>query len=244
MAYFLVIDQGNTRMKAGLFQGNRLIRKTVFSKAGLAPLKRLAGRHPISAILVSSVGMPTKSLHSQLSGIAPVTVLSSDTALPIKNGYKTPNSLGSDRIAAAAGAAVLFPAANVLVIDAGTCIKYDFLHGKKGFLGGSIAPGLSLRLKSLHSETARLPDLKPTGRAVLTGKDTPSSMLSGCVFAAALEAEGFVKAYRKQYKRIRVVLTGGDAPYLSKHLNFSIFAAPDLVLYGLNSILQHDLSQR
>jgi type III pantothenate kinase len=244
MSYFLVIDQGNTRLKAGLFRDRRLVRKVVLDKPMTAPLRSLCGKHAISAILLSSVSTTSGTFLKDLRKIAPVTLLTSDTELPISNRYKSPKSLGSDRVAAAAGAAALFPKQNVLIIDAGTCIKYDFLHRSTGYLGGSIAPGISLRLKVLHEATARLPLLKADVAAVLTGRDTRSSMLSGCVLAAALEAEGFIQAYRKRYKDVHVVVTGGDARYLSKHLNFSIFAAPDLVLFGLNSILQHDLSQR
>jgi type III pantothenate kinase len=240
----LAIDQGNTRLKAGIFHRDRLVRKDVFLRPSARSLTGFIGDFPVSGIIVSSVGKPPEHLLKTLQKIAPLTNFSSAVSSPIINRYKTPETLGADRLAAVVGAASLFPKRNILVIDAGTCITYDFHHKTRGYLGGSITPGISLRLKSLHEGTRRLPLVKLEATRTFTGNDTRTSILTGCLDGAAMEANGFVSAYRKKYGPLTVVLTGGDAPLLSKRFNFSIFDAPDLVLYGLNATLRYVLGSR
>lgn len=242
MGYLFAIDQGNTRIKAGVFKGHRLLRRLVVDSKDVRKILSLTDQYPPEAVIISSVASTPKALLSGLRKKSRVILFGPDTPLPIRNNYKTPLTLGSDRLAAAVGAAAIFPRKNTLVIDAGTCIKYDFIDRTGTYLGGSIAPGISMRLNVLHEDTDRLPLVKPARVRSLTGNDTRSSILTGTVLAAALEAEGFVERYRKRYGKLQVVLTGGDADRLSGHLNLSIFAAPDLVLTGLHQILVHVLS--
>ena len=243
MGVYLAIDQGNTRTKAGIFRNDRLVRKLVMDSNDFRPIQALLNRYRFDGIIFSSVTKPRKSHIDALRKASRLIIFGPDTPVPVNNRYKTPATLGSDRLAAAIGGASLFPGKNVLVIDAGTCIKYDFVDKGGKYLGGSICPGLSMRLQILHEATERLPLMTPADQRTFIGNDTRTSMLTGTVVAAALEAEGFVRSYRKKFGSLRLVITGGDAKRLARHLNLSIFAAPDLVLIGLNSVLRHVLSK-
>lgn len=162
------------------------------------------------------------------------------TPLPIINLYRSPETLGSDRIANACGAATLFPAQNVLVVDAGTCLKFDVVTAQGEYPGGSISPGLKMRFEALHRGTGRLPLLRPAESAPLTGYDTVTSMQAGILNGMCAEMEGIIADYRQRYPGIKVLLTGGDAPFFLNHLKTSIFAAPSITLQGLNAILLHN----
>lgn len=244
MGKLLAIDIGNTRAKAGVFSGDRLLQRLSFDYRMPELLAPLFSRHKIDAAIVSSVVQEAALLEKFISAHAPLHVLNSSTKIPLRNRYKTPQTLGGDRLACAAGAASLFPHKNVLSIDAGTCIKYDLVDQLGNYRGGSISPGISMRLSSLHEQTGKLPLLSPGAVKHYIGKDTQSSIMTGVVLGVAGEMESFVRRYRKDFPGLKVLLTGGDASRLAKHLNFSIFATPDLVLIGLNSILRHAIATR
>lgn len=168
--------------------------------------------------------------------------------VPIKNRYATPETLGNDRLAGAVGAAYLFPHEPVLIIDAGTCIKYDFVNAHGEYLGGAISPGLYMRFQAMHNYTGRLPLIKPDmletfAATDLTGNSTSNALLSGGARGALFEAEGFIKAYEERYPGLYIILTGGDMAFFELHLKRKIFALPQLVLTGLNIILEHNLKQ-
>jgi type III pantothenate kinase len=162
------------------------------------------------------------------------------------NAYASPETLGNDRLANAVAASALYPSRNVLILDAGTCIKYDFISAEKIYTGGAISPGLSMRFMAMHNYTARLPLLNPAmdeliQKAQLTGSDTYHAMLSGVVNGAVFEAEGFIAAYAENYPDMLVLVTGGDRLFFEKHLKSEIFAHSNLVLPGLHVILDHNL---
>jgi type III pantothenate kinase len=227
-------------VKIGIFRHDRLIRKYTYTRLTYKTLVLLGKRYlPVSAIVSSVVEVPAFLLR-YLNSIPHSVLLQPDTPVPIKNHYRSKSTLGSDRLAGVVGAFSLFKGRNVLVIDAGTCIKYDFLDKGGNYHGGSISPGISMRLRALHEQTGKLPLITSADIATFQGNDTRTSILTGVIKGASFEIEGFVKRYKKEYSRLVVILTGGDAVSLSKHLNFSIFAAPDLLMIGLNSILLHD----
>ncbi len=146
------------------------------------------------------------------------------TLLPITIGYRTPHTLGYDRIAAAVGAQSLFPQQNILIIDAGTAITYDLLSADGTFAGGNIAPGADLRLQSLHEHTGRLPLVETEGDTPLLGYDTTTALRSGSLQGIAYEIEGYIEACTKRYGRLLVFLTGGDAERLATMTKRVIFA--------------------
>jgi type III pantothenate kinase len=170
-----------------------------------------------------------------------VRMLDHQTPLPLTNNYRTPETLGKDRLACAAGAAFLFPKKDVLVIDAGTCIKYEFVSHRGIYEGGAISPGLEMRFNALHTFTDKLPLLHPATEAPLIGNDTRDAILSGIMKGTLLEIRGFIKEYEILFPELQLIITGGDASFFDKQLKNSIFADPFLVLRGLNFILRHNV---
>lgn len=167
--------------------------------------------------------------------------LTHKTALPIKNQYKTPKTLGRDRLSVAVAAAGIFPKKNSLIIDAGTCITYDFIDKNKIYHGGSITPGVEMRLKAMNAFTAKLPLVTRKALSSTIGKDTVTSIRTGAQHGATMEMEGYIRHYQALYGRLEVLLTGGDAKYFAKKLKTQIFVNPNLVLIGLNKILNYNV---
>ncbi|RYF69442.1 MAG: type III pantothenate kinase, partial [Cytophagaceae bacterium] len=172
-------------------------------------------------------------------------LFSPDLPIPIRNAYETPRTLGADRLAAAVGAASLFPAQNCLILDLGTCITADFVSADGTFQGGLISPGLRMRLQAMHTFTARLPmlDNVPGAEAwpPLTASNTREAMLSGAMNGMALELAGIIEEYTNRYTDLRVIVCGGDGPLFINRLKPGIFAVPELVLQGLNRIMLTNL---
>ncbi|MFM8431221.1 MAG: type III pantothenate kinase [Bacteroidota bacterium] len=243
MGTHIVIDRGNTRTKIGVYSGNRLVKVLTGSRFSTANLRDLISRFEPEAVLLSAVAKIPVSWRKLFSTRTHLVVLDNNTPIPIKNRYSTPATLGTDRIAAAVAGQHMYPEKNVLVVDVGTCIKYDFIDAGGNYRGGSISPGIRMRLNAMHHFTDRLPLLEPKRIGGFLGKDTYGSMMTGAVVGAALEIEGFAVKYRKKYRSLKVVITGGDALLLSDHLKIGIFAAPELVLDGLHQILLHAIKK-
>lgn len=239
----LVLDIGNTRTKAAIFHHREMVRKAAWESVSPAQLLDFTYNQNIGNVILSAVANVEPEVAQWLKDRFPCLTLSHDTPLPFCLTYSTPQTLGKDRIAAIAGAFDRFPGRNCLVIDAGTCIKYDVLTAAGEFPGGNIAPGLDMRLKAMHHFTARLPltDKKDwQGKSYWLGESTRDALLNGGLLGALLEAEGFIRLCRQRFHPLKVILTGGDADFFAKNLKTKIFADPDLVLVGLNKILQHN----
>lgn len=238
----LVIDLGNTFYKLAIFRGDKIVASGAFRKKDIKSAKQfLLKQHNINAAILSSVVNDSPKIGSVLKGIKNKIVFSSQTEIPLKNLYKSPKTLGNDRLAGAVGAHEKFPKRNVLVIDSGTCIKYDFITAKGEYLGGGISPGIEMRFKALHQFTDRLPLIKPDyNYNVLIGKTSENSILSGVLNGAVAEVDGIINRYKKQYSGLKVVITGGNSGFFEKQLKNSIFADPFLVLKGLNAILNYN----
>jgi type III pantothenate kinase len=233
----LVLDIGNTRLKAGLFNGPELREFKWFNSTDEV-LNDQAFIKQAQGAIIGSVVLEQELFYKALNAIVPTTVFSSKTPIPIKNNYASASTLGSDRLAASIGAFELYPDKNVLVIDAGTCIKYNFTNAANEYLGGAISPGLKMRFKAMHDYTSRLPlvefdDTYPS----LIGTSTQTSILSGAINGSVAEIDGFIDLYAEQYSGLICVITGGDSEYLAKRLKNSIFTNQNLVLKGLNHIL-------
>ena len=237
----LVVDIGNTFIKYGVFEGNKLKEKHIFPSKDAWNKKILEGKENI---LICSVHNKEHDL-SRHTG-KNVMHLSSSIPCPVSNKYHQPETLGPDRLAAAVGAFHFFPNKNVLTIDAGTCIKYNFVNEKDEFMGGAISPGLQMRLRAMHQFTARLPEVEidkadkiTANLPKLIGQSTQEGMISGALIGASCEMDGFIDKFTALYPDITVLLTGGDAPFLSRQIRNKFFAEPDLTLIGLNRILQY-----
>ncbi|MEZ4902933.1 MAG: type III pantothenate kinase [Spirosomataceae bacterium] len=176
-----------------------------------------------------------------------VLQLSPTLPLPIQKNYDTPATLGADRLAAAVGAKVLFPNDHCLVIDMGTCVTYDWVSAAATFEGGIISPGLRMRFQAMHTFTKRLPLIEVMPQATLLwpsllGKSTQTAMESGAFNGLLAEMEGFIQRYQQERGECQVLLCGGDGPLFENSLKSRIFAAPNLVLIGLNRILQYNVN--
>jgi type III pantothenate kinase len=234
----LIIDVGNTRIKAAVFEGNRLVELLVFDQNELLEkVDFFRAKYSISQGILSSVAvLPTSVVQSLLKN-GPFIILDANTNVPFINKYKTKETLGVDRIALVSNAVVKFKNSNVLVIDAGTCITYDFVNEKEEYYGGAISPGIEMRYKSLHNYTSKLPLLEKKETNFIIGTSTAESMHSGVITGVIGEISFVIEKYSAENQDLTVVLTGGDTYFLAKQLKSSIFANPNFVLEGLNTIL-------
>lgn len=237
-----VIDSGNTFSKIGWFENEKLLEYT--TRLTFPELVSAIRENTPENILFSSVSTSHSEFIDALGLPVPVMTLAPETLLPIKKHYDTPQTLGADRIAAAAGANFLYPSENVVVIDMGTCITYDLIDREATFQGGLISPGMKMRFRAMHTFTKRLPLIEPEENPALIGKSTRDAMLSGVMNGLLAEIDGIIERYRHSYPDLRVVLCGGDAPLFESRLKPAIFAVPELVLIGLNRILTYNVSLR
>ncbi|MBF9235933.1 type III pantothenate kinase [Hymenobacter sp. BT683] len=239
----LALDIGNTAVKAGCFDSSRLVEMQAGLTAPevLALTQRWQPEHCIIASVAEDAALQADELRKLVLGEV-LTFSPATTAVPLRNAYATPHTLGADRLAAAVGGAGLRPGQPTLIVDAGTALKFDFVSADGTYHGGSIAPGLGMRFRALHTFTGRLPLLeRPAANATipLVGDSTTGSMLSGVVNGIVAEIMGFIAQYQRLHPGLGVLLTGGDATFLAARLPARIFVVPELVLLGLNRILAY-----
>jgi len=235
----LIIDIGNTAVKIALFKGKQLQNTAILDECTLKNILGFVNNQDISGTIISSVkdiNVDIKNLIHHFDAL----FLDFNTLLPIIIDYKTPNTLGNDRIAAVVGAAVLFPKQDVLVFDAGTCLTIDFITKEKVYKGGRISPGIEMRYKALHQFTNQLPLCNYSSETVLMGCDTESSIISGVQQGILSEVREIINVYKKENKKTIITVTGGGCFFFEKELKNSIFANPNLVLIGLNEILDYN----
>ncbi len=238
----LIIDVGNTLVKFAVFQEDLLIEKyKVVQSDAYKTFEEIIFKHPsIQKAILSNVGKLDTDVLDIITSKFQLLILDNSTKIPFKNCYKTPKTLGIDRIALVSASVKQFPDKNVLIIDAGTCITYDFINTKNEYLGGAISPGIRLRYKTLNTLTANLPLLNTQMPKELIGNTTDSSIHSGVIFGILNEIEGVIHAYTEKYTDLTVILTGGDSNFLSKQLKNGIFANSNFLLEGLNFILEYN----
>ena len=239
----LVVDVGNTRIKAAVFEDTKLLEIFVFTDKELQKnieniLKKFKN---VSDLVVSSVGDLEKSSFLTFENLLNVHFISNEDPFPFQNMYATPHTLGIDRIVLAAGATLQFPNQNRLVIDAGTCVTYDFIDEKNNYLGGAIAPGLRLRYEALHNFTAKLPLLVLENPKNFIGTSTSDSIHSGVVNGLVYEIDGFIEEYKSRYLNFIIILTGGDTDFLAKRVKNTIFANSNFLLESLNQTFQYKI---
>ena len=235
----LIIDIGNTAVKTALFKDKQLISSAVLNDCTLQNILVFVGEKTILHSIISSVKVLDNDLEQIIEHFNSY-FLNENTPLPITIDYKTPNTLGKDRIAAAVGASFLFPKQDVLVLDAGTCLTIDFINKRKAFKGGRISPGIKMRYKALNQFTSNLPlcELSESSNAI--GNDTESSIISGVQKGILAEVQELINVYKTENKDTIIVVTGGDCFFFEKELKNSIFANPFLVMEGLNEILNYN----
>jgi type III pantothenate kinase len=234
----LIIDIGNNSAKFFLFKGEQLILHTRKSNSSFDVIDEWNRLYNIEKAIISSVIVETPELSEAISGLqCPIVRFSNSMYLPLEINYRTPHTLGSDRIAAAVGAWNEAPGRNMLVIDAGSAITIDFV-GKDGkYNGGNITPGIKMRLKALHEYTSRLPMVEKDGDTPTMGYDTETAIRSGVINGICHEIEGYINEFKQKYCDVLVFLTGGDEKPLKNRIKSCIFADKYLVAKGLNRIL-------
>jgi type III pantothenate kinase len=241
----LTIDVGNTRIKAAVFEGSTVLENFVFEKIELEKkieniLKKFQN---CSDLVVASVGNVEKQSFLSFEKHLNVHFLTHEDIFPFINKYATPKTLGIDRMVLASGATLQFPKKNRLVIDAGTCITYDFIDEFDNYLGGAISPGLRLRYEALHNYTARLPLLTLEAPQSYIGNTTAEAIHSGVVNGFVYEIDGFIDEYRANFSNFIIILTGGDTDFLAKRLKNTIFANSNFLLESLNQTFQYKNQQ-
>lgn len=239
----LAIDVGNTRIKSAVFEQDNLVELFVFDAQELQKkisiiLKKFS---KIEVLVVASVGKLDLDDFLFLENLVKIEWITHNSAFPFVNKYATPSTLGIDRMILASGAVLQYPKQNRLVIDAGTCITYDFIDKNDTYIGGAISLGLRLRYKALNNYTAKLPLLDTIMPDSYIGNSTEESLHSGVVNGLLYEIEGFINRYEADYSKFTIILTGGDAVFLAKRLKNTIFANSNFLLESLNQTFQYKI---
>lgn len=239
----LVIDIGNTLTKVAVFNNRRISELQVFEQFDVTVLQKCLDEKKIDHAIISSVDKEISDMEYILEAYCKYYRFSTSMSSRVINHYQTPQTLGLDRFAAVIGAEAILPSINCLVIDAGSCITYDFIDNKKNYYGGSISPGIAMRFQSLNTFTKRLPLIGSDVSFLASyGTDTRSSILSGVQYGIWNEALGFIQSYALKYPDLQIILCGGDVKFFDTRLKSSIFAhsvktEPNLVLIGLNEVI-------
>ncbi|MGM9476239.1 type III pantothenate kinase [Pedobacter sp. GSP4] len=239
----LSVDIGNSSAKVAVFSNKEIVHHQRLNKLGIIDLAQLIEKFSPQRSIISSVNQEIGPLEAFLKKHTAYTRFSTQLTNGVQNRYKTPATLGLDRWAAVLGANGLFPNSASLVVDAGTCITYDALSQSKEYFGGSISPGIKMRFKAVHEFTGRLPLVEWNDKEeIVEGTDTTSAIKNGVLQGIINEIEGFIALNNKKESALKVIITGGDANFLYKQLQNSIFAPqiikdPYLVLKGLNEAI-------
>ena len=239
----LAIDIGNTKIKVAVFEQDTIIEKDIVEHKELKKsLDKFIEKHTsLSLSVLSSVSNCPNEALELLKSKTKLLILSQESKFPFINHYETPLTLGIDRKVLVSGATIKFPNQNCLIIDAGSCITYDFIDEKSNYFGGAISPGVEMRYKALNTFTSKLPLLEKEYPSKLIGNSTNQSIHSGIINSIAFEIQGFIDTYSIKYKDLTIILTGGDAEFLAKRLKNTIFANSNFLLESLNLLNQYNI---
>jgi type III pantothenate kinase len=235
-----VVDIGNTRIKTGIFEEGNLqeVNSFFIFDECITFLQPNQG----DRVLISSVKHPLTKLKDVFS--FPFLYFDHYTPLEITNLYKTPLTLGLDRLAAVIGSRSFVKEGAVLAIDLGTCITYDFLDSKNNYLGGAISPGMAMRARAMNEFTAQLPLVNAENTVIpYLGTSTEACMKSGIYHGIAEEIKGTIDKYQQDFNPLKVFICGGDAEIFESLIKDHIFVIPNLVLYGLDRILTYNVEK-
>ena len=233
----LTLDIGNTQSKLAVFNNSLVFVKTFDSEFIIDEIDDFLISYPsIKNLIVCSV--TDINLNFDKYNFDNIHFVSENSNIPFENLYLSKKSLGNDRIALVSSASLSYPGKNVLIIDAGSCITYDFINDKNQYLGGAISPGINMRYKSLNEFTSKLPLVSIESSENLVANQTIDSINVGVVNGVVFEIEGFVSQYLAKYENLTVILTGGNSVFLSNQLKISIFANQNFLLEGLNNLIK------
>jgi type III pantothenate kinase len=236
MSITICFDFGNTRCKAAIFKNEEIQEIVFLENVSTQNVQDLIDHWKPQKTILSSVIHHDKSIEILLSKSSQFHLLGPLTKLNFTTPVGKPETIGADRLALCAAAVHLFPQKHVLAIALGTCITYNYINNRAEFIGGSISPGMQMRFKSMHEQTALLPLIAPSNEFTLAGYDTKTNLLSGVILGIAAEIDGIIAAYEEKYGNFNVLLTGGDLSYFVPHLKKRIFADQNLIFKGLYAI--------
>ena len=242
----LVVDIGNSRTKLAIFSKKELVDSWNVDELKIGRLEEIKKAYPdIDRAILSSVSTVDPQVAGYLkSEYSYFLELNYQTPVPIKNQYKTPHTLGLDRLAAAIGACELFPGKDLLVIDAGTAITFDLIENNGTFKGGNISPGLRSRFRALHEFTKNLPLIEETEEYPVIGQTTEEAIRAGVINGMVFEIDGTIGLFRKNLPALQPLLTGGDALFFERRLKNAIFVKFEITLIGLNRILEYNVEKQ
>jgi type III pantothenate kinase len=236
----LIVDIGNTSTKLAVFKGREKIFVSRISELSCEDLEKELWGFKVKRAIVSSVKeLPPFISDLLFTNIPYVHVLSHKSKLPFKMEYETPETLGTDRIAAVAGAFSVFCGENVLIIDAGTAITFDLIIGNS-YKGGNISPGIDMRFRALNNFTGKLPLIEKSPDFSFPGKNTTDAILAGVITGVTYEINEYIRTFKKRHKNIKIIITGGDSGFLKERLSYQAHYMPDIVIDGLNYILGYN----
>ncbi|MDO8996445.1 MAG: type III pantothenate kinase [Sediminibacterium sp.] len=236
MGISLCLDFGNTRLKVAVFNGRDFQEEINLPDATVATISTLMDQWKPEKVILSSVINHDPAIETFMAEKTKFHRLNHTSQLPLTTPVGKPETIGADRLALVAAAVDLFPKKHNLVIGLGTCITYNFINNHHEFLGGSISPGMNMRFRAMHEQTALLPYIKAESPFPLVGYDTKTNLLSGVIWGMTKEIDGIIDEYALKYSNFNVLLTGGDMPFFVPHLKNRIFADPNLIFKGLYAI--------
>lgn len=240
----LILDFGNSNCKIAVFD-EKGIQGFVKVKSNTGTLfsviDELKQKFPkLKRGIISSVIHHSPDIEDYIKEkIGYLLVLAHNTPLPIKNLYQS-TTIGKDRLAAVVGANNIYKNTNVLVVDVGTAIKFDVVNDKNEFIGGNISPGIKIRFKSLNQFTQKLPLLSITDKNILLGRNTEDAIIAGVQNSVIFETRAYIRILKEKHENLKIIFTGGDAAYLSNFIDDEISLEKNLVLIGLNVILNYN----
>jgi type III pantothenate kinase len=232
----LCFDFGNTRLKCAVFNDNNLLDVVVMENDSNETVSRIIEKFKPTKSILSSVINHNSEMERLLEEKTVFHKLNHLSKLPFTTPVGKPETIGADRLAICASAVHLFPEKHNLAIGLGTCITYNFINSQHQFLGGAISPGLHMRFRAMHEQTALLPLIKAEQNFPLVGYDTKTNLLSGVILGMSKEIDGIIELYEEKYGNFNVLLTGGDMGFFVSHLKKKIFADPYLIYKGLYAI--------
>ena len=238
MSVTICFDFGNTRLKAAIFNDKALTELRVLDNDKPATIQSLLNEFKPEKTILSSVIHHNKAIEGLLAQQSKFHHLGPNSLINFTTPVGKPETIGADRLALVAAAVDLYPQQHNLIISLGTCITYNFVNIAHEFIGGSISPGMQMRFRAMHEQTALLPLIEPSKEFSLVGFDTKTNLLSGVILGMAAEIDGIIAAYEEKYGNFNVLLTGGDISYFVPHIKKRIFADQNLIYKGLYAICE------
>ena len=236
----LIVDIGNTRVKVAFAVGCDIVASYVYDSVDMADLEAVVRNYPeVKRAIVAATGVSADGVVNRLRALGlEVLEMTHQTPVPIQNAYRTPQTLGMDRLAAAVAAVKIY-GEDALIVDFGTAITIDLVEGGV-FKGGNISPGMRTRFRALHDYTSRLPECAATDEILEVGTSTVEAIEQGVMQGIVNEIEGYISAFLSKNVKLSIIFTGGDAKFFAKRIKNTIFAKCDLVICGLNTILDYN----